>query len=63
MLAKAGHEERMLFNWLDHEIVNLPSITDAFNESGKLPKETPRPLQLSRITIVTSTSVGRMFSG
>jgi hypothetical protein len=34
----------MLFYWLDREIVNLPSMTDAFNESGKLPERDSSPV-------------------
>jgi hypothetical protein len=58
---------------LDREIVNLPSMTDACNESGKLPKRDSSPVTTvsdHRVKEqqcgecrrkVTLTSVGRMF--
>ncbi len=39
MSAEASQEERMLFYQLSREIINLPNLTHAFNESGKLAKE------------------------
>src|SRR5437773_1339884 len=36
MPAKASQEEQMLLYRLDREVVNLPSMTDVLNESGKL---------------------------
>jgi hypothetical protein len=36
MPAKASQEERMLLYRLDSEVVNLPHMTDACDESDKL---------------------------
>jgi hypothetical protein len=36
MPAKASQEEQMLLYRLDREVVNLPSMTDVPDESGKL---------------------------
>ena len=44
MSAEASQEERMLFYRLDREIVNLPNMTDTFNESSKLAKRDSSPV-------------------
>jgi hypothetical protein len=36
MPAKASQEEQMLLYRLDREVVNLPSMTNVLDESGKL---------------------------
>jgi hypothetical protein len=36
MLVKASQEEQMLLYRLDREVVNLPSMTNVLDESGKL---------------------------
>jgi hypothetical protein len=44
MSAEASQEERMLFYRLDREIVDLPSMTDAFNKTDKLAERYSSPI-------------------
>jgi hypothetical protein len=44
MPAEASHEERMLLDRLDREIVNLPHMAGAFDESGKLAERDSSPV-------------------
>jgi hypothetical protein len=38
MQAEVSQEERILLLWFDCEVVNLPNMPDALDESGKLAK-------------------------
>jgi hypothetical protein len=44
MPAKASHEERMLLDRLDREVINLPNMASAFDESGNLTKRDSSPI-------------------
>jgi len=44
MSTKANQEERMLLYRLGCEIVNLPHLTDALDESSKLTKRDSSPV-------------------
>jgi hypothetical protein len=44
MPAEASQEERMLLYRLDGEVVNLPHMADALDESGKLAERDSSPV-------------------
>jgi len=54
-MAEASQEDQILFYRLDRKIVNLPSMTDAFNESGKLAERDRKAATSNRTKLFRET--------